>query len=55
MWAMIGMSIALGFWTAGLTFLTWRADKRRVLTSAEVPVEAKDIEAVHEREKKIAG
>ena len=34
MWAMIGTSIALGVWTAGLLWFTVRAEKQRVVEAA---------------------
>lgn len=40
MWAMIGTSIALGIWTAGLTYMSVRTERRRELVGAVVDEEA---------------
>lgn len=41
MWAMIACSIALLIWTAGLTYLTHREEKRRVIDAEETVSDAK--------------
>lgn len=49
MWAMIAVSIALVFWTGGLSYLTHKNSQRREAASETVMAEEERGSSIHEK------